>query len=60
MRTFIIEKDGNRRELNLPGKTEQFKLGYVEVHNRGFLTIKDLSDTLKGEEAKPKDIFYLE
>ena len=25
-----------------------------------FLTIKDLSNTLEGEEAKPKDIFYLE
>ena len=26
----------------------------------GFLTIKDLSDTLKGEEARPKDISDLE
>ena len=25
-----------------------------------FLTIKDLSDTLEGEEAKPKDISNLE
>ena len=25
-----------------------------------FLTIKDLSNTLEGEEARPKDIFYLE
>ena len=24
-----------------------------------FLTIKDLSNTLEGEEAKPKNIFYL-
>ena len=25
-----------------------------------FLTIKDLSNTLEGEEDRPKDIFYLE
>ena len=56
MRSLILERDGDKRELNLHDKLNNSNWAMWKSMMEDFLTIKDLSDSLDSEEIKPKDI----
>ena len=56
VRSLILERDGDKRELNLHDKLNNSNWAMWKSMMEDFLTIKDLSDSLDSEEIKPKDI----
>ena len=58
VRSLILERDGDKRELNLHDKLNNSNWAMWKSMMEDFLTIKDLSDSLDSEEIKPKDISY--
>ena len=58
VRSLILERDGDKRELNLHDKLNNSNWAMWKSMMEDFLTSKDLSDSLDSEEIKPKDISY--